>query len=187
MFTLCLRHSTGDFSGHFSSRSLDCYHHYYYYYTFLTLPWVFNLRPQNTPKNKKQNLLDIESNGIYNAVFRQDAEQTSLVQFETFLFLTCKMLFLWILDKKKKYCCRYFSSPTSGKKSLKPRAVSQHGLRVASRQLAQYCETGGAVDSMLEVFFIIIIVNCLFLYRSKVRVKRINTSYTSMSCTFHIS
>lgn len=41
----------------------------------------------------------------------------------------------------------------SGKKSLKPRAVSQHGLRVASRQLAQYCETGGAVDSTLEVFF----------------------------------
>lgn len=35
------------------------------------------------------------------------------------------------------------------------------------RQLAQYCETGGAVDSMLEVF----IVNCLFLYRSKVRVQ----------------
>lgn len=96
------------------------------------------------------------------------------------------MLFLWILDKKKNYCCRYFSSPTSGKKSLKPRAVSQHGLSVASRQLAQYCETGGAVDSMLEgFFFIIIIVNCLFLYRSKVRVKRINTSYTSMSCTFH--
>lgn len=29
--------------------------------------------------------------------------------------------------------------------------------------LAQYCETGGAVDSMYNVF----IVNCLFLYRSK--------------------
>lgn len=30
------------------------------------------------------------------------------------------------------------------------------------KQLAQYCETGGAVDSMKEVF----IINCLFLYRS---------------------
>lgn len=60
----------------------------------------------------------------------------------------------------------FFSSPTSGK-SLLSRAVSQHGLSVALRQLAQYCETGGAVDSMLEVF----IVNCLFLYRSKVRVE----------------
>lgn len=32
------------------------------------------------------------------------------------------------------------------------------------KQLAQYCETGGAVDSMKEEW---IIINCLFLYRSK--------------------
>lgn len=32
------------------------------------------------------------------------------------------------------------------------------------KQLAQYCETGGAVDSMKEGW---IIINCLFLYRSK--------------------
>lgn len=38
-------------------------------------------------------------------------------------------------------------------KSLKLCAVSQHGLSVASRPLAQYCETGGAVDSLSEGFF----------------------------------
>lgn len=58
-----------------------------------------------------------------------------------------------------------FFSLTSGK-SLFSRAASLWP-RCGVRQLAQYCETGGAVDSMLEVF----IVNCLFLYRSKVRVQ----------------
>lgn len=56
-------------------------------------------------------------------------------------------------------------SLTSGK-SLFSRAASLWP-RCGMRQQAQYCETGGAVDSMLEVF----IVNCLFLYRSKVRVQ----------------
>lgn len=53
------------------------------FFFFFILPLVFNVHPQKHSKH----LLDIESNGIYNA----GAEQTSLVQFET-SFLTCKML-----------------------------------------------------------------------------------------------
>lgn len=49
------------------------------------------------------------------------------------------------------------------------------------RQLAQYCETGGAVDSMLEVF----IKNCLFLYRSKVRVQM--TKHLLRTCELYMS
>lgn len=49
------------------------------------------------------------------------------------------------------------------------------------RQLAQYCETGGAVDSMLEVF----IVNCLCLYRSKVRVQM--TKHLLHICELYMS
>lgn len=125
---------------------------FFFYLPFLL---VFNLHPQKHSKH----LLDIERNGIYNA----DAEQTSLVQFET-SFLTCKML----LDTSSFFlflCFYVFFSLTSGK-SLFSRAASLWP-RCGVRQLAQYCETGGAVDSMLEVF----IVNCLFLYRSKVRVQ----------------
>lgn len=67
----------------------------------------------------------------------QDAEQTSLVQFKT-LFLTCKML----LDTS------FFFSSSSLKsgKSLQPNHVTRPGC--GSRKPAQYCETGGAVDSM---------------------------------------
>lgn len=59
--------------------------------------------------------------------------------------------------------CFYVFLSNAWQKSLCPSCVTRCGLR----QPAQYCETGGAVDSMLEVF----IVNCLFLYRSKVRVQ----------------
>lgn len=142
----CVGNGTGDFSGH------SLWSFFFFYLPFLL---VFNLHPQKHSKH----LLDIERNGIYNA----DAEQTSLVQFET-SFLTCKML----LDTSSFFlflCFYVFFSLTSGK-SLFSRAASLWP-RCGMRQLAQYCETGGAVDSMLEVF----IVNCLFLYRSKVRVQ----------------
>lgn len=57
-------------------------------------------------------------------LFWLDAEQTSLVQFET-LFLPCKMF--WI---------QFYFPLSSGVK-----------------QLAQYCETGGAVDSMKGFYY----------------------------------
>lgn len=68
----------------------------------------------------------------------------------------------------------FFLFSQSLAKSLFSRAalLSPYGRR----QPAQYCETGGAVDSTREVF----IVNCLFLYRSNVRQQ---TSYTLVSAT----
>lgn len=65
--------------------------HYGLFFFYLPFLLVFNLHPQKHSKH----LLDIERNGIYNA----DAEQTSLVQFET-SFLTCKML----LDTSSFFC-----------------------------------------------------------------------------------
>lgn len=75
--------------------------------------------------------------------------------------------------------CLFFSPSNVWQKSLKPCCVTWPQCGV--RQLAQYCETGGAVDSMLEVF----IVNCLFLYRSKVRVQM--TKHLLHICELYMS